>query len=216
MGARRLIALAVVGIGVMALLGVGAYYLSRPQQEVLYGGLSRDDVARIGSALKDAGIDFDVSADGAAVTVAYGQTARARMLLAEKGLPQSSASGYELFNEVGSFGLTSFMQNVTRTRALEGELARSIQSMKGVTSARVHLVLPDRGSFRSDQQLASASVVIRTEMADDASPAAGHPPPRRRRGTRPQGRQRHRARHRRSRCSPPATTSRAPPPARWS
>ncbi len=171
LGARRLIALAVVGFGVMAVLGVGAYYLGRPQQEILYGGLSRDDVARIGSALRDVGIDFDVSADGATVTVAYGETARARMLLAEKGLPQSSASGYELFNEVGSFGLTSFMQNVTRTRALEGELARSIQSMKGVTSARVHLVLPDRGSFRSDRQPASASVVIRTEMAADTSPA---------------------------------------------
>ncbi len=171
LGARRLFALAIVGIGVMALIGVGSYYLSRPPQEVLYGGLSRDDVARIGSALKDAGIDFDVSADGTVVKVNYGETARARMMLAEKGLPQSSTSGYELFDEVGSFGLTSFMQNVTKTRALEGELARTIQSMKGIKAARVHLVLPDRGSFRSDQQQASASVVIRTEMPTDASPA---------------------------------------------
>jgi flagellar M-ring protein FliF len=171
LGGRRLVALAVVGIGVMALLSAGAYYLSRPQQEVLYSGLSRDDVGRIGSALKEAGIDFDVSPDGATVTVNYGATARARMLLAEKGLPESSTSGYELFNEIGSFGLTSFMQNVTKTRALEGELARTIQSMKGVEAARVHLVLPDRGSLRSDQQPASASVVIRTEMPTDTSPA---------------------------------------------
>ena len=171
LGARRLIALAVVGIGVMALLGVGAYYLSRPQQDVLYSGLTRDDVGRIGSALKDAGIDFDVAADGATVTVNYGDTARARMLLAEKGLPQSANSGYDLFDQVGSFGLTSFMQNVTKTRALEGELARTIQSMDGIKAARVHLVLPDRSSFRSEQQQASASVVIRTEMPTDTGPA---------------------------------------------
>jgi flagellar M-ring protein FliF len=171
LGLRRLFALAIVGIGVMALLGVGAYYLSRPQQDILYSGLTRDDVGRIGGALKDAGIDFDVSADGATVTVNYGDTAKARMLLAEKGLPQSTSSGYELFNQVGSFGLTSFMQNVTKTRALEGELARTIQSMDGVKGARVHLVLPDRSSFRSDQQPASASVVIRTERPADTAPA---------------------------------------------
>ena len=171
LGARRLIALAVVGIGVMALLGVGAYYLSRPQQELLYSGLSRDDVGRIGGALRDAGIDFDVSADGTSVSVNYGDTARARMMLAEKGLPQSSDAGYELFDKVGSFGLTSFMQNVTKTRAIEGELARTILTMANIKAARVHLVLPDRASFRSDQQPASASVVIRTTGLDDSSPA---------------------------------------------
>jgi flagellar M-ring protein FliF len=155
---------------VFAIIGVGTYFLSQPPQEVLYTGLDREDISRIGGVLKDAGIDFDVSADGSTLLVGRGDTAKARMLLAEKGLPRSSASGYELFNQIGSFGLTSFMQGVTRTRALEGELARTIQSMDGVKAARVHLVLPDPGSFRSDQQPASASVVIRTEKTNDASP----------------------------------------------
>ena len=171
LGVRRLVALAFVGVAVMAVLGVGAYYLGRPAQETLYTGLTRDDVARIGAALKDAGIDFDVAADGETVTVNYGDTARARMLLAEKGLPESANSGYDLFDKVGSFGLTSFMQNVTKTRALEGELARTIQSMDGIKAARVHLVLPDTSSLRSQQQAASASVVIRTEMPTDTGPA---------------------------------------------
>ncbi len=171
LGGRRLIALALVGVAVMAVIGVGAYYLGRPQQEVLYTGLTRDDVARIGAALKEAGIEFDVNADGQTVTVNYGDTAHARMLLAEKGLPESANSGYDLFDKVGSFGLTSFMQNVTKTRALEGELARTIQSIDGITAARVHLVLPDSTSLRSQQQAASASVVIRTEMPTNASPA---------------------------------------------
>ncbi len=171
LGPRRLAALGLVGLLVFLGVGLGAYYLSRPAQEPLYTGLSREDVGRIGGVLKDNGIPFDVSADGTAVMVAYGNTAQARMLLAEKGLPQSSKSGYELFNDLGSLGMTSFMQEVTRVRALEGELARTIQGMKGVRAARVHIVLPDRASFRRDQQPPSASVVVRTEPADDVSGA---------------------------------------------
>lgn len=171
LGVRRLVALGVIGLVVFLGVGLGAYYLSRPAQETLYTGLEREDVSRIGSVLTDASIPFDVSADGTAVLVRYGHTAQARMLLAQKGLPQSSKSGYELFNDLGSLGLTSFMQEITRVRALEGEIARTIQTMKGVKAARVHIVLPDRGSFRREQQPASASVVVRTEPADDMSSA---------------------------------------------
>jgi flagellar M-ring protein FliF len=85
-------------------------------------------------------------------------------MLAEKGLPNSSNAGYELFDKVGSLGLTSFMQEVTRVRALEGELARTIQVMKGVKAARVHVVLGERGSFRRERQPPSASVVVRGDV----------------------------------------------------
>jgi flagellar M-ring protein FliF len=93
------------------------------------------------------------------------------MLLAEKGLPTSANSGYELFDKIGSLGLTSFMQEVTKLRALEGEIARTVQLMKGVKAARVHIVLPVRGSFRATQQPASASVVLRTDGAIEARTA---------------------------------------------
>ncbi|GGF47662.1 flagellar M-ring protein [Azorhizobium oxalatiphilum] len=171
LGARRLVALALIALTVVSVIGLGAMYLSQPEREPLYTNLSRDDVGRMGSALKDASIPFDVSADGTSILVAHSDTARARMLLAVKGLPQSSNSGYELFNDVRSFGLTSFMQEITKVRALEGEIARTIQTMNGIKAARVHIVLPDRGSFRRDQQSASASVVIRTENSADSSTA---------------------------------------------
>ena len=135
--------------------------------ETLYAGLDRQDVSSIGSALRDADIGFDVSPDGGTVSVRYGQTAQARMLLAEKGLPHSTNAGYELYDKLGSLGLTSFMQDVTRVRALEGELARTIQQMAGVKAARVHIVMPDEGSFRRVSQPASASVVIRSAGSDD-------------------------------------------------
>ncbi|MFG1296592.1 MULTISPECIES: flagellar basal-body MS-ring/collar protein FliF [Xanthobacter] len=171
LGVRRLVALGLIGLTVVGTIGVGVYYLGQPEREPLYANLTREDVNRIGGALKDAGIPFDVNTDGTTVMVAHSDTAKARMLLAVKGLPQAGNTGYELFNDVRSFGLTSFMQEVTRVRALEGELARTIQTMKGVKAARVHIVLPDRAAFRRDQQQASASVVIRTENAEDASTA---------------------------------------------
>jgi flagellar M-ring protein FliF len=176
LGARRLAALGMVGLTVFGAVGLGSYYLSRPQLETLYSGLAPLDVNRIGAALNEAGIAFDVNAQGTAVLVRYGRTAAARMLLAEKGLPSSATAGYELFDKLGSMGLTSFMQEVTRVRALEGEIARTIQAMKGVKAARVHLVLPDTGSFRRTRQSPSASVIVRAEQAGDfaSAPAIRH------------------------------------------
>ena len=161
LGARRLIALAFVGVTVFTGVGLGAYFLSRPELEVLYTGLSRDDINRMGAALRDADIKFDVNSAGDAISVRRGQTVQARVMLAEKGLPNSSNAGYELFDNVGSLGLTSFMQQITRVRALEGEIARTIQSISGVKAARVHIVMSERANFRRDEQQPSASVVIR-------------------------------------------------------
>lgn len=163
LGPRRLLMLSLVGIAVFSMFSVGTYYLNRPARETLYTGLSADDVSRIGATLADAGISFDVSVDGQSVLVEYGRTAQARMILAEKGLPKSDKSGYELFDNMGSLGLTSFMQQVTRVRALEGELARTIQLLDGVRSARVHLGQRDDGIFKSKAEQASASVVIQTD-----------------------------------------------------
>jgi flagellar M-ring protein FliF len=167
LGGKRLAALGLIGLTVFAATGFAGYYLSRPTTEPLYSGLDRDDVIGIGSALKEAGIAFDVSADGATVLVAVGQSAQARMTLAEKGLPHSGSMGNELYDKLGSLGLTSFMQEVTRVRAIEGELARTIQMMRGIKAARVHIVMGDEGSFRRERQPPSASVVIRTDGADD-------------------------------------------------
>lgn len=172
LGAKRLAIMSVVGVLVVALVIASAFYLSRPPKESLYTGLSQQDVARIGAALSDLNIPFDVNEQGGTVLVAYGQASRARMLLAEQGLPSAASGGYELFDQLGSMGLTSFMQEVTRVRALEGEMARTIQTMKGVKAARVHIVMADAGSFRRQSRPASASVVIRTDMPGEFSGAA--------------------------------------------
>ena len=161
LGPRRLVALGVAGVTVFILVGTGSFILSRPVRDVLYAGLDAQDVSRIGAALNEAGIAFDVSPASDAVYVGYGETAKARMILAQQGLPKSDSAGYELFDKLGSLGLTSFMQQVTRVRALEGELARSIQLIDGIKAARVHLALRTESAFRAGKELATASVVIR-------------------------------------------------------
>ena len=160
-GPKRLAIMGGIGALVIAIIGVASVYLNRPAYETLYVGLERSDVSQIGMVLSEAGMNFDVGADGTSVLVPSGTTARARMLLAEKGLPTSTNAGYELFDNVGSLGLTSFMQQITRVRALEGEIARTIQSLAGIKAARVHIVLSERANFRRDEQQPSASVVIR-------------------------------------------------------
>lgn len=170
-GPRRLGMMAGIAAIVLLTIGLGSYYLNRPTYETLYVGLERSDVNQIGLVLGEAGIDFDVASDGTTVLVPAGSTAQARMLLAEKGLPTSANAGYELFDNVGSLGLTSFMQQVTRVRALEGEIARTIQSIQGIKAARVHIVMGERANFRREEQEPTASVVIRASEADAAKSA---------------------------------------------
>lgn len=162
LGQARMMALGGVGVLSVIFIIAAAVFLNKPARETLYIGLSGEDVNQIGLVLAESNIDFAAGVDGASITVPAGLTNRARMLLAERGLPSSTTAGYELFDQVGSLGLTSFMQEVTRVRALEGEIARTIQSINGISAARVHIVMADRGNFRRGEQQPSASVMVRT------------------------------------------------------
>jgi flagellar M-ring protein FliF len=163
LGVKRLALLGVVGVVVFALLSFSVYNFQKPVRSILYSGLDKADVSAIGAALSEVGTPFDVNEAGDAVLVDFGKTAQARMLLAERGLPKSDKSGYDLFDQMGSLGLTSFMQQVTKVRALEGELVRTIQQLDGVKSARVHLALKADGALRNRENRPTASVVIRVE-----------------------------------------------------
>ncbi len=171
LGRRRLIALGTAGVAVFALISIGSYFASRSSFETLYVGLTPPDISRMGNALSEAGIPFETSLDSTKLGVPIGQVEQARALLAEKGLPGSPNAGYELFDKLGALGLTSFMQEVTRVRALEGELARTIQYLKGIRAARVHIFLPDQNALRTTKEAPTASVVIRTDVSGDATAA---------------------------------------------
>ena len=89
LGMRRLVLLGLVGLSVIASVVTAAVYLGRPVMQPIYTGLNAQDVSRITAALAEAGVTFDVNEQRSAVMVPFGQTARARSLLAQKGLPTS-------------------------------------------------------------------------------------------------------------------------------
>lgn len=172
LGQAKLFTLIGVGVLSIGLILVAAFYINKPAYESLYVGLDQSDVNQISMALAEANMDFTVGSDGGSIQIAAGQTGKARLMLAERGLPNSSNAGYELFDNVGSLGLTSFMQEVTRVRALEGEIARTIQTIQGITAARVHIVMPDVGNFRRGEQKPTASVMIRAAASSGRKSAS--------------------------------------------
>lgn len=163
LGVKRVAILGAVAAISLGFIMFGATVINKPSYQAIYIDLGREDVVRMGAALGEVGIPYDVNAEGNAILVAANKTSEARMVLAEKGLPNGSSSGYELFDNIGSLGLTSFMQEVTRVRALEGEIGRSILTIRGVKGARVHIVMSDDGGIRRERQQPTASVVIRYE-----------------------------------------------------
>ncbi len=172
LGRNKLLALAGVGVVSVVLILAAAFIVNKPAQETLYVGLDAADLNQISMALAESNIAFQTGTDGASISVPAGMTGKARLLLAERGLPNSANAGYELFDNVGSLGLTSFMQEVTRVRALEGEIGRTIQSINGINAARVHIVMPEVGNFRKAEQKPTASVMIRASAATGRNAAS--------------------------------------------
>ena len=171
LGPRRLIAAAVSGLVLFAAIALGGLVVARADYKPLYVGLTAPDASRMVAVLGELGIPYETSADGTKLSVPSSSVARARGVLAERGLPAGSGAGYELFDKIGPLGLTTFMQEVSRVRALEGEISRTLNTMKGILSSRVHLVLADRSTtLRQPVQKSTASVVLKLEVAPDRAP----------------------------------------------
>ena len=158
-GLGRLAAIIGIGAGVAAALFAMTLSLGQPKA-LLYSNLDLKEAGEITKALDQANIKYEAKGDGSTIMVPRDQVASTRLLLSGKGLPTAASVGYEIFDQTNAMGQTDFVQQLNRQRALEGELARTIQSLDGVTSTRVHLVLPKRELFEEEAQQPSASVTI--------------------------------------------------------
>ncbi|MGY0714989.1 flagellar basal-body MS-ring/collar protein FliF [Azospirillum argentinense] len=161
LGRTRLLVLAGTGVGIVLAVATMAVLLSRPHMTPLYTGLEPAEAGRIVKAVEAMGVPVSAAFDGTAVQVPEAEVPRLRMLLAEKGLPSRGGIGYELFDTDKPLGITSFMQRMNRLRAMEGELARTIETLSGIEAARVHIVLPDREEFSRAAPTPTASIVVR-------------------------------------------------------
>ncbi len=157
--ARQLIGMAVAIAAVIA-LAVGAYiWFDTPDYRALYTNLADRDGGAVVQALNTMNVPYKYSDGGGAILVPSNLVYDTRLKLASQGLPRGGTAGFELM-EQEKFGTTQFQEQVNYQRGLEGELARTIQSISSVQGARVHLAIPKASVFLRDQQKPSASVLL--------------------------------------------------------
>lgn len=152
----------VLGLGIAALIALiaGAWmWGNTPDYRVLYSNLSDRDGGAIIDSLQQMNIPYKFADGGGALMIPADQVHEARLKLATQGLPKGGTVGFELM-ENQKFGITQFAEQVNYQRALEGELARSVQSIGAVETARVHLAIPKPTVFIKEQQKPTASVIL--------------------------------------------------------
>lgn len=156
----RKIALAAVttlSIGLFAFIIIQA---RTADYQLLYGNLDAGDAGSMVEWLKGQNIPYRLGNNGQNISIPSNQVHEARLNLASAGMPQGGGVGFEIFDKQ-SFALTDFVQKVNYSRALQGELSRTIASLGPVETARVHLALPEKRLFKNQQKQATASVIIK-------------------------------------------------------
>ncbi len=131
-----------------------------PDYAILFNQVDQQEINEVVSTLSTAQIEHKVNMATGAIQVEHGELNRARLLLAAKGLPRTTATGFDVLEKDDGFGISQFRERARYHRAMEGELAQSISSIRSVRSARVHLALPKQSVFVRKRIPPSASVVV--------------------------------------------------------
>jgi len=164
-GLNGLNALRQVGllIGLAASVAIGASVVMwswTPNYGVLFGALAEQDAASVMDALRQSGYAPKLDETTGAILVPAQEVRAARIKLAAMGLPKGVSAGFEALDKKNTFGVSQFMEKARYQRALEIELARTVQNLSSVQSARVHLAVPRQSVFVRNRQKARASVVV--------------------------------------------------------
>src|SRR3954453_11994032 len=154
---RLILAGSVLGVILVAFLMLRM--ASAPSYSTVMAGVDPAQTGKITAALDAKGVKYEIQNNGTAIAVDKSQIATARIALAEKGLPQTSQPGMELFDKQ-KLGASDFQQQVTYQRALEGQLAQPIGQIAGGGGATVQLVLPQDQLFQDQQPAAKAAVLL--------------------------------------------------------
>jgi flagellar M-ring protein FliF len=157
-GTRRFVGLAIIA-GALVLLWSASRWAAGPDYVTLYRDLELSSASGVTESLAKAGVRYRLASGGTEVLVPTEDVPRARVLLAKDGLPANGRPGMELFDKP-TWGMTDFTQRITYRRALEGELARTIGTLRGVERAQVHLALPESSPLRKLERPAEAAVVL--------------------------------------------------------
>lgn len=160
----RLASIAAIVIFLISFFVYLATKLNTGDYAVLYTDLEMEDAKQIVQHLETANIKYRLTKNGTEILVPEEDVNKMRIDTADLAMASKGSNvGYEIFDNTDALGSTNFVQNVNLIRALEGELARTIRSVDHIKSARVHLVLPKREMFSREEQMPTASVVIKTD-----------------------------------------------------
>ncbi|GIX36238.1 MAG: flagellar M-ring protein [Lysobacteraceae bacterium] len=146
------------------------FWTQQPGYATLFSGLSAEDAAEIGEALRAADIPFRLDAAGTAVAVPENRLAEARLKMAAQGLPHGGRQGFELIEGEQGFGVSQFVEGARYQMALETELARTIATLRPVRNARVHLAIPKPSAFTRLREEAAASVLLELHPGRELDP----------------------------------------------
>ncbi len=153
------IPLLIAGAAAIAIIVAMVLWAKQPDYRVLYSNVSDQDGGAIVTQLTQMNIPYRFSETGGAIEVPADKVHELRLRLAQLGLPKGGAVGFELLDQE-KFGISQFSEQVNYQRALEGELARTIETLGPVKSARVHLAMPKPSLFVREQKSPSASVTV--------------------------------------------------------
>jgi flagellar M-ring protein FliF len=171
---RGRIVLGAVALGTVVVLILLMRMASAPSYTTLLTGLDPAQTGKVTAALDTKGIGYELQNNGTALAVDKSQTAQARIALASAGLPGTAQPGYELLDRQ-KLGASNFQQQIDYQRALEGEIAKTIEQVQGVSGAQVQLVLPDREAqlFSDQSSPATAAVLLSGSTALDPGAVRG-------------------------------------------
>jgi flagellar M-ring protein FliF len=144
---------------ILVIVGATARWALAKDYEVLFADLNQQDASAMAAELDRLKQPYELAQNGTAILVPADSVARTRLKLVAKNLPAHGGVGFEIFNDV-DYGMTEFAQKVNYQRALQGELTRTILALDEIQSARVHLVMPDAGLFKREDNRAKASVTL--------------------------------------------------------
>ncbi|MBI1849921.1 MAG: flagellar M-ring protein FliF [Planctomycetes bacterium] len=164
------IGILVLTLGAAIAVGALGIWAGRPDYRLLFANIEPADADAIIRELETASVPYQIGGGGTSVYVPSDQVYRMRMKVAAAGAIKGGSTGFELFDKP-SFALTDFLQDVNYTRALQGELARTIDQLEPVQQASVHLARPKESAFADREEAATASVVLKLRPGSRLQPS---------------------------------------------
>lgn len=159
MSLSRKIALGVLVMALVAGFTTMFIWANKTEFRVAFSGLTKEDAALVVEKLKESNTPYRLTGDGTTITVPEAVVYDVRLAMAKDGIPKGGHVGFEIFDKT-EFGTTEFVQNINQTRAIQGELARTITAFDEVKTARVMIVMPKDSVFVEEVKKPSASILL--------------------------------------------------------